>query len=398
MQNFEQFHASYESALADLDNLHVQLLESKSMRASETQPALKHCAQLRVTVQQAVKDISTSGNRLMADMINAQSAATSDAIKTMLNELEQQDSAVADAWLDMEQCVADTKEMAALEDGVGVVTNWILSTAEHMLNEHQKIGHDVQSCEELRREHETIEMQCLETYGFYAELLHKIDVYPFVKDTYAYRDLMSQKDFMDFVCRSFATRLERRRNILITSLRFFRLVAEYFDRTSEVFESLVMGANKAGVDGVHQLQTAAENLQKLRECQQNLEVIEKELVKEGEMLSDMLAMPVKDALGRDVGIDFSEDIATIHDILDATNARRNIFMDNVEVQKLTLEQTAHVQAYEADSTVALKWMDDLFNVLMHRHTHVGCNVYEIQAQKEELQTFQDTARVRQIFV
>lgn len=38
-------------------------------------------------------------------------------------------------------------------------------------------------------------------------------------------------------------RVEKRRNILITSLRFFRLVSEYFDKTGEVFDSLVMGSD-----------------------------------------------------------------------------------------------------------------------------------------------------------
>jgi len=97
-----------------------------------------------------------------------------------------------------------------------------------------------------------------ETYGRYAELLHKIDSLP---KSRLPEDLKSQRDFMDFVCRSFASRLERRRNVLITSQRFFRLVSEvrnkriikkrfslitcclqYFDRTSEVFEKLVMGS------------------------------------------------------------------------------------------------------------------------------------------------------------
>lgn len=121
--------------------------------------------------------------------------------------------------------------------------------------------------------------------------------------------------------------------------------------------------------------------------------MEKELQKEGEKLSDILSMPVKDALGRDIGIDYSEDIATIRDILDATIARRNIFIDSVELQKLTLEQVAHIYTYEQDASVAIKWMGDLYNVMIKAHSHVGCNVYEIQTQKEELQTFQETAKV-----
>lgn len=144
------------------------------------------------------------------------------------------------------------------------MTNWILGVAEQLLSAQHKIGCDVQTCESLRREHEILEMQCSETYGFYAKLLHKIDSLPLLVDSFAHRDIMSQKYFMDFVCRSFATRLERRRNILISSQRFYRMVAEYFDKTSAVFESLVMG-NK-----IDDFEGAEMNLHKLKENQVTL--------------------------------------------------------------------------------------------------------------------------------
>lgn len=119
-------------------------------------------------------------------------------------------------------------------------------------------------------------------------------------------------------------------------------------------------------------------------------------MQQGEKLSDMLSMPVKDAVGRDIAVDYSDDIANIRDILEATTARRNIFIDSVELQKLTLEQISHIHAYEKDAATAIEWMDDLYRVMIKAHTHVGCNVYEIQSQKEEHQNFQDTAKVRYI--
>jgi len=39
-------------------------------------------------------------------------------------------------------------------------------------------------------------------------------------------DLEAQRDYMDMVCRSFASRLERRRNLVISSARFHRLVEQ----------------------------------------------------------------------------------------------------------------------------------------------------------------------------
>lgn len=119
----------------------------------------------------------------------------------------------------------------------------------------------------------------------------------------------------------------------------------------------------------------------------------KDLEKEGEKLSDILAMPIKDALGRDCGTDYSDDIATIRDILDATLARRGIFLGSVDLQKLTLEQVTHIHAYELDAMVAHRWIGELFAVMCKTHLHVGCNVYEIQTQKDDLQSFQDTAKV-----
>lgn len=119
----------------------------------------------------------------------------------------------------------------------------------------------------------------------------------------------------------------------------------------------------------------------------------RDLEKEGEKLSDILTMPVKDALGRDCGTDYSEDIATIREILDATLARRRIFLSSVVLQKLRLEQVTHIHAYEQDATVAHRWIGELFAVMCKTHLHVGCNVFEIQTQKDDLQTFIDTAKV-----
>lgn len=68
-------------------------------------------------------------------------------------------------------------------------------------------------------------------------------------------------------------------------------------------------------------------------------------------------MPVKDALGRDIDVDYSEDIANLRDVLDATKARFKIFSDSMDLQKLTLEQITHIHAYEEDADIAVKWVE-----------------------------------------
>lgn len=149
----------------------------------------------------------------------------------------------------------------------------------------------------------------------------------------------------------------------------------------------------------------------LNEKQFLAENVEKELVKEGEKLSDILSMPLKDALGREIEVDYSEDIANLRDVLDAAKDRFKIFSNSLEMQKLTFEKIMHIHSCETDAKTAVKWVEseftiiyeknvpssslsvDLYRVMLTSHTHVGRNIKEIQNQKEEHQLFQDTAKV-----
>lgn len=288
--------------------------------------------------------------------------------------------------------MANLQALATLAEGIGFVTKWILSTGEELVSEQHKIGIDLESSEKLRDEHDTLEMKCCDTYGFYAELTYKIRKFLKEKDeltakSMALKDLLAQKQFMDFLCRSFANRLERRRIILITCVRFYRLVTTYFERTSQVFDTHIVG-NK-----INDFAMCIAKLRSLRDSKTDLERIVGELEKEGEKLSDILSMPVKDVLGRDTGLDYSEEISMIRDIMDETMNRRRIFFESVELQSLTFEQIVHIHAYERDAMMASKWIDDLLDVTIKTHSHVGCNIYEIQRQKQNLQKIQETAKV-----
>ncbi|XP_031348623.1 titin isoform X3 [Photinus pyralis] len=398
----EYFRESAE-VLKNLEEFHQRLLNNRLLRATEVVDAVNASNETAESLQELTEKNLEKGQELLKkiehDNRNRKYASESDSMMTpqdildtirqienTRSDLRKKQTEIEDAWKLMRKSFVGTKDLNLLIRGVVNVTNWILGPAENLLNSQRKVGHDVSSAEELRNAHEAIELRCWETYGAYAELLYKINNFPNDDSAGQVKDLIWQKDFMDFVCRSFATRMERRRNILITSLRFFRLVSEYFDRTSEVFESLVMG-NK-----VDDFSAAKQKLDKLQASQISLDAMERELVKEGEKLSDMLSMPVKDALGRELALDYSEDIANIRDILDATNARKNLFSDSVELQKLTLEQVTHIDAYECDAKQAIQWLDELFQVMLQHHGHVGITTYEIQVQKDEHQTFQETAK------
>ncbi|KAJ8954874.1 hypothetical protein NQ318_016810, partial [Aromia moschata] len=379
----EEFYADCEVTMRELEDLYQYVMRSKTLRPSQVEDAMNTSSDMAESTRMLVHNATETGKELVQNieyenrtrklasedfelMSTPQDTLdTIERIDEIIGTIKSKQQAIESAWIAMERTFIDTKDLSQLEEGVVKVINWILGPAENLLNSKQKVGYDVSSAEELRREHEAIEFQCWETYGSYAELIHKINSFSDNENlSMQHKDLISQKDFMDFVCKSFAL------------------------RTGEVFDSLVMGSNVADFD------SAGRQLKELQESQANLDAVEHELVKEGEKLSDMLSMPIKDSLGREIIVDYTEDIINIRDILDATTARKNIFCDSVELQKLTLEQVTHIDSYEKDATQAIQWLDDLLQVMLKDHGHVGCTVNEIQRQKEEHQAFQETAKLQ----
>lgn len=81
-------------------------------------------------------------------------------------------------------------------------------------------------------------------------------------------------------------------------------------------------------------------------------------------------MPIKDALGRDIDVDYSEDIANLREVLDAAKVRFKIFSDSLDLQKLTLEQITNIHSYETDAEIAIKWIEsEIFCSTFHVTCH-----------------------------
>ncbi|KAH8379644.1 hypothetical protein KR009_006268 [Drosophila setifemur] len=437
-KSIDEFTKAHVQTLVSMEKLLALLRANKSLRPSEADVELKKCAQLHTGVQNGIESAIDLGNAILARFNEVyethsppppqsaapvsgeplpppSTAATATAtaptnpsnpqkpslppdlvcerarIELRLNEIEKKQTAIRTAWLELLRSLREARELSTLEEGVAFVTNWILQQAEQLLSRQRSIGRDVRSCEILRSAHDQLELECRETYGCYAELLYKIERFvgereSSPRDLDSCQDLLSQREFMQFVCRSFAKRLERRRNILMTALRFHRLL-EQFE------ELLTTGNHVVEVDSRSLDWPEAEQLlTQLKTNQQMLGDIERELSREGEKLSDMLAMPVKDALGRDLQWDYSDDIAQLRRQIDASGRRRQLCGQQLGLQRLTLEQVTHIHAYEEDARRARKWLQELYAVLVRCHSHVGCNIHEIQLQKDDLQGFEETGR------
>ncbi|XP_050742096.1 uncharacterized protein LOC108035369 isoform X2 [Drosophila biarmipes] len=433
-KSIDEFTRLHVQTLASMEKLLALLREHRSLRPAEADVELKKCAQLHAGVQGDIEAAIDMGNAILARFnevyethspppqavapasesaaspppTTAHSATAVPAqqqkpllppdlvcerarIELRLNEIEKKQTAIRTAWLELLRSLREARELSTLEEGVSFVTNWILQEAEQLLSRQRSIAGDVRGCEALRSAHDQLELECRDTYGCYAELLYKIERFAgdrqaSPKDLVLCQDLLSQRDFMQFVCRSFAKRLERRRNVLMTALRFHRLLDQFE-------ELLTTGNHVLEVDSRSLDWPEAEQLlMQLKNNQETMGHVERDLVREGEKLSDMLAMPVKDALGRDLQLDYSPEIAQLRRQIDESRRRRQVCGHRLALQRLTLEQVTHIHAYEEDARRARDWLQELYAVLLRCHSHVGCNIHEIQLQKDELQGFEETGR------
>lgn len=164
-----------------------------------------------------------------------------EMIKNTLNGLERKQTELSLAWTNFERNLTDLRRLLSLAKGVEQITNWILTQGQVLLNSQKTIAVNLKSSEEWRSAHERLEMQCCKTFGVYAELIYKIDNLKNLRDTQAFADLKSQRDLMDFICGCFAARLERRRNVLISCVRFHRFLSTYYARTKSIMKTSMAG-------------------------------------------------------------------------------------------------------------------------------------------------------------
>lgn len=187
-----------------------------------------------------------------------------ETIKSILNALERKQTDFGVVWQCFERNIIDLQRLKTLERSVEYVTNWILSNGQVVLNTQKTIGIDLKSSEELRNDHDRLEMQCWNTFGVYAEVIYKIDSFKNLRDTQAYSDLKSQKDLMDFICGCFAARLERRRHVLVACIRFHRFIETYYEKTRRTIDSFLNG------DHINEFGDYKSDLIKLNDCNKNL--------------------------------------------------------------------------------------------------------------------------------
>ncbi|KAK2186677.1 hypothetical protein NP493_191g00009 [Ridgeia piscesae] len=353
---FEKFLREAKAVSKHLDtqisNLSRQLKKQKDLTPDDLLRQREH---LLLTVIQSPEKILTQGQdlyrQLQSDAESGfQSSFTQDHT-AMLKQIQRT----------MEQLSAKLDHVQNLwRDKEWEVVEWVSGPAEKLLASQTDIGDSYKTAEELRKQHEQLELKCTDTYGTYAELRHRAQEV-IGGGTEKAVDIEAQRDYMDTVCRSFASRLERRRNLVISSL------SQQLDVLLEVL------CGDLVTDTVAQTETALENIkQKLSE----VGVTAEQTFDEGQNLLDQLSLPVKNASGQDVTPDNRPHMERVERILASLRDRKSRCDELADMKYLK----------------AIIWLLELCDVALQTQVDVSHDTKSVPGQQAEQRKLEETAK------
>ncbi|XP_064597993.1 SEC14 domain and spectrin repeat-containing protein 1-B-like [Liolophura sinensis] len=305
-------------------------------------------------------------------------------VKRMIQYLEVKVDKVQEFLDDQDQALSHNVQFSELESGFKKVVNWVLGPGEKLLASQVDIGESCEAAEELRRRHEEIELKCTNTYGEYAEFRHVAEEM-IKQDHLSKEDIISQRDYMDTVCRSFATRLERRRTLLINSVRFHRLAEQFSEKLDDLLELLCTDVDIDDVD------TAEEAIKTLQEKCDSVDSTGENTLVVGQSLLDELSIPIKNAFGKDITPDHDKHIKYISRKLEELQERKMRCDELADVRRLKLQQILQLRTCERDAEQAINWINELCDTMMATQQEMGQTSHEAQNLQSQHKNFQSTA-------
>ncbi|XP_076451161.1 coiled-coil domain-containing protein 141-like [Babylonia areolata] len=305
-------------------------------------------------------------------------------VKRVIQYLEQRVDTLHDA-LDMRDKTLNLAfHFNDWKRNVKTVVDWVLGPGEKLMSSHTDIGDSYESAEELRRRHEELEIKCTDTYGQYAELRHTADEMLSERSNIS-ADIKAERDYMDTVCRSFANRLERRRTLLITSVRFHRLAEDFGNRLDDLLELVCSDVVANTVEEVE------EALQILQEKSDACETVSEQTNSDGQSLLEEMSRPIKNAFGKDITPDYGPHIQRIKRMLEELQERKMRCDELADVRRLKLQQLLQLRTCERDCDQAIDWIEELCEVMVRTHHNMGNTAQEADALQEDNRKFEATA-------
>ncbi|XP_069941739.1 titin-like isoform X5 [Cherax quadricarinatus] len=406
VQAYEEFVDECERARRDLETLQVELRrEEPCSRASTLHDLLSVNTNTYNTItarpavifnigQEVLKVLEMdeeSGFRVCEGQ--GDSAEAASRVRAMLHDLHLLTTAVEACWRRLNTALDTYMQVRELESDMNDIGQWLVSAGQTLLAE-TSIGTTTDQAEALLREHEAIELKCRETYGRWAGLRYKVedaldrgdgDLRALADHRTTTTDLRSLKDYTDTLVRTFASRLDRRRTLILASVRFHRIAHQMGERCSVLLQQ------HRWLPHTHHVDTLKKTLRELTSRKEAIDYLASEGTRAGEKLLDLLTVGVKDLSGRDITPDYTAELNHVHALLTAQHEHYARAARQADLHKLRLQQNIQLLTCQRDVKQAHKWLKALLEALVKAHAHVGRSSEEIRRLKTEHQQFQETA-------
>ncbi|XP_069984239.1 titin isoform X5 [Penaeus vannamei] len=403
---YEEFVDECERARRDLETLQAELRrEEPCSRASTLHDLLSVNSNTYNTItarpaiifnmgQEVLKVLEMdeeSGFRVCEGQGDAAEAAS--RVRTMLHDLHLLTTAVEACWRRLNTALDTYMQVRELETEMNDIGQWLVSAGQTLLAD-TSIGTTTEQAEAILREHEAIELKCRETYGRWAGLRYRVedaldrgdgDLRALADHRTTTTDLRSLKDYTDTLVRTFATRLDRRRTLILASVRFHRIAAQMCERCCVLLQQNRWLPHTDDVD------TLKKTLRELTARKEAIDYLASEGTRAGEKLLDLLTVGVKDLSGRDVTPDYTGELNHVHALLTNVHEQYARAARQADLHKLRLQQNIQLLTCQRDVKQAYKWLKALLEALVKAHSHVGRSSEEIRRLKTEHQQFQETA-------
>ncbi|XP_071940991.1 triple functional domain protein-like [Antedon mediterranea] len=309
----------------------------------------------------------------------------------MLNEVEGMLNEIQDKQGELKHYLSEDKkehhvpmEVQELESGIKRVVDWIIGPGEKLLASQSTIGNNLQSADQLRRDHEKLELKCTETYATFAELRYVAN--GLIKNGGpSTESVAAQKKYMDSVCRSFASRLEKRRNLLICSVCFHRTLENSMHTLEDLIE---MFRGDVVADSTEMVKRVVSNIDD--NCHAIAFSIE-QTEREGERLLEMMSSPVKNAFGKDITPKFDSQKSHVTTSIHEMNKQRKQVNELADLWKLKLQQILQLRTCEEDSVQGIVWLEELCDVVTRSHADIGSTTVEADQRKKSHASLEATA-------
>lgn len=398
--NFEKFMKEAKTSSQHLDNAEAQVNRAYAKEGAQSPFAsMKRKHSWNKSVMAVPETVIVDGKALLRQLQNDGESSyekEEDAITTLDNLETQKKVKRVIRFLEhkMEQLyefqdvinklTMVNQEIVELQTSIKQVVDWILGPGEKLLASMTDIGDSCESAEELRKRHEEMEIKCAETYGNYAELRHRTEEVLQENESFS-ENILAQRDYMDTVCRGFASRLERRKILLINSVRFHRFAEDLSSHLDELLELLCSEVK------VEDAPAAEMELSNLNDKSKEIDTLANETLNDGQSLLDEMSRPMKNSSGLDITPDYSTQIKHINKSVEDLQERKLRCDELADVRRLKLQQILQLFTCERDADQAVQWILELCDVMVKSQTNMGQTKEDIEKLQEEHKNFESTA-------